>query len=160
MVVLLHDRVDFGGASSFCRLLFLSSHNLWIQISFSSEPTTIWTLDDSAGDNIDYDTSIVMLLWSCRLIVIFYRLLVVVMLLWPSRSIFTGCDTYLIIHHDWLMMMMLMLLLPTTVVATAANSPITTILVATTISSVSILRYYESGGLRCGISNWFECWSY
>ena len=51
------------------------------------------------------------------------------------------------------MMLILMVIIPTMVVATAANGPITTILVATTISSVSILRYYESEGLRCGISD-------
>ena len=49
------------------------------------------------------------------------------------------------------MMKMQMLLIPTTVVATAANGPITTILVAITISSVSVLRYYELERLRCSI---------
>jgi len=57
------------------------------------------TLDDSAGDNNDYDTSIVMLLWPYRPI-FFNQLLVVVMLLWPSRSIITGCDI-LTIHLVW-----------------------------------------------------------
>ena len=58
-----HDQVDFGCASttSFFRI-FLSSHSHRIQILFSSNLTTIWILDDSADDNIDYDTSIVMLL--------------------------------------------------------------------------------------------------